>query len=43
MRKKKEEFLQQRNWKMAEIFRKRISRLKKQTRRAAEPILIKRA
>jgi hypothetical protein len=35
MRKKKEEFLQQRNWKMAEIFRKRISRLKKQTRRAA--------
>jgi hypothetical protein len=35
MRKKKEEFLQQKNWKMAEIFRKRISRLKKQTRRAA--------
>jgi hypothetical protein len=43
MRKKKEQVLQQRNWKMAEIFRKRISRLKKQTRRAAEPILIKRA
>lgn len=35
MRQKKEEALQQRNWKMAEILRKRISRLKKKTRRAA--------
>lgn len=35
LRLKREELLQQRNWKMAEIFRKRISRLKKMTRRAA--------
>jgi cysteinyl-tRNA synthetase len=34
-RTKKEEVLQQKNWKMAEILRKRISRLKKRTRRAA--------
>jgi hypothetical protein len=32
---KREEILQQKNWKMAEILRKRISRLKKMTRRAA--------
>jgi len=35
LRAKREELLQQRNWKMAEILRKRISRLKKKTRRAA--------
>ena len=35
LRAKKEELLQQRNWKMADILRKRISRLKKKTRRAA--------
>lgn len=35
LRSKREEFLQQRDWKMAEILRKRISRLKKMTRRAA--------
>ena len=35
LRKKREELLQQRDWKMSEIFRKRISRLKKMTRRAA--------
>jgi cysteinyl-tRNA synthetase len=35
LRAKREELLQQRNWKMAEILRKRISRLKKLTRRAA--------
>jgi hypothetical protein len=35
LRAKREELLQQRNWKMSEIFRKRISRLKKQTRRVA--------
>ena len=35
LRTKREELLQQRNWKMSEIFRKRISRLKKKTRRAA--------
>ena len=35
LRVKKEELLQQRNWKMAEILRRRISRLKKMTRRAA--------
>jgi cell division protein FtsX len=35
LRAKREEVLQQRNWKMAEILRKRISRLKKKTRRAA--------
>lgn len=35
LRVKREELLQQRNSKMAEIFRKRISRLKKKTRRAA--------
>ena len=35
LRAKREELLQQRNLKMAEILRKRISRLKKQTRRAA--------
>ncbi len=35
LRAKREELLQQRNLKMAEIFRKRISRLKKRTRRAA--------
>jgi cell division protein FtsX len=32
---KREELVQQRNWRMAEILRKRISRLKKMTRRAA--------
>jgi hypothetical protein len=35
LRLKKEEALQHRNWKMAEILRRRISRLKKKTRRAA--------
>jgi hypothetical protein len=35
MRVKREELLQQRNLKMAEILRRRISRLKKRTRRAA--------
>jgi len=35
LRAKREELLQQRNWKMSEILRKRISRLKKMTRRAA--------
>ena len=35
LRAKKEEFIQQKNWKMAEIFRKQIRRLKKKTRRAA--------
>ncbi len=35
LRAKREELLQQKDWKMAEIFRKRISRLKKKTRRAA--------
>ena len=35
LRVKREEFLQQRNLKMAEILRKRISRLKKKTRRVA--------
>ena len=35
MRAKREEILQQRNLKMAEILRKRIGRLKKKTRRAA--------
>jgi len=35
MRVKREELLQQRNLKMAEILRKRINRLKKKTRRAA--------
>jgi len=35
LRVKRGEFLQQRNLKMAEILRKRISRLKKRTRRAA--------
>jgi cell division protein FtsX len=35
LRAKRKELLQQRNWKMAEILRKRISRLKKLTRRAA--------
>jgi len=35
LRAKREEIIQQRNWKMAEILRKRISRLKKKTRRAA--------
>lgn len=35
LRAKREELLQQRNWKMAEILRKRISRLKKKTRRIA--------
>jgi len=35
LRAKREELLQQRNLKMAEILRKRISRLKKKTRRAA--------
>jgi hypothetical protein len=35
LRLKKEEALQQRNWKMAKILRRRISRLKKKTRRAA--------
>jgi hypothetical protein len=35
LRAKKEEALQQKNWKIAEILRRRISRLKKRTRRAA--------
>jgi cysteinyl-tRNA synthetase len=35
LRAKRDEILQQRNWKTAEILRKRISRLKKMTRRAA--------
>jgi excinuclease UvrABC helicase subunit UvrB len=35
LRTKREELFQQRNWKMAELLRKRISRLKKKTRRAA--------
>jgi aspartate oxidase len=35
LRAKREELLQQRNWRMAGILRKRISRLKKRTRRAA--------
>jgi len=35
LRTKREELFQQRNWKMAEILRKRISRLKKKTRKAA--------
>ena len=35
LRIRKEEALQQRDWKMAEILRKRISRLRKKTRRAA--------
>ncbi len=35
LRTKKEEALQQQNWKMAEILRKRISRYKKRTRRMA--------
>lgn len=35
LRAKKEEALQQKKWKMAEILRKRISRMKKKTRRAA--------
>jgi hypothetical protein len=35
LRAKREEILQQRKWKMAEILRRRISRLKKKTRRAA--------
>lgn len=35
LRVKREEILQQENWKMAGILRKRISRLKKMTRRAA--------
>lgn len=35
LRAKREELIQQRNWKMAEILRKRISRLKKKTRRVA--------
>jgi len=35
LRAKREELLQQRNLEMAEILRKRISRLKKKTRRAA--------
>ena len=35
LRAKREEILQQSNWKMAEILRKRISRFKKMTRRAA--------
>jgi hypothetical protein len=35
LRAKKEEALQQKNWKITEILRKRISRLKKKTRRAA--------
>ena len=34
MKAKKEEALQQQNWKMMEIYRRRISRLKKRTRRA---------
>lgn len=35
LRAKREELLQQKNLKMAEILRKRISRMKKKTRRAA--------
>ena len=35
LRAKREGLLKQKNWKMAEILRKRISRLKKKTRRAA--------
>ena len=35
LRTKREELVQHRNWKMAEVLRKRISRLKKKTRRAA--------
>jgi hypothetical protein len=35
LRAKREELLQKRGLKMAEILRKRISRLKKKTRRAA--------
>jgi MoxR-like ATPase len=35
LRVKREEILQQENWKMAKILRKRISRLKKMTRKAA--------
>jgi protein-arginine kinase activator protein McsA len=35
LRAKREELLQQRNWRTAGILRKRISRLKKRTRRAA--------
>ncbi len=35
LRVKREEILQQKNWKTAEILRKRINRLKKMTRRAA--------
>ncbi len=35
LRVKREEILQQENWRMAKILRKRISRLKKMTRRAA--------
>jgi len=35
LRAKRDEILQQRNFKMAEILRKRIGRLKKMTRRAA--------
>ncbi len=35
LRVKREEILQQENWKMAEILRKRITRFKKMTRRAA--------
>ena len=35
LRAKREEYLQTRNWRMAQIFRRRISRLKKKTRRAA--------
>jgi len=34
-RAKREEFLSQRNWRMAEILKKRIIRLKKKTRRVA--------
>ncbi len=35
LRAKREDSLQQKNWRMAEILRKKISRLKKKTRRAA--------
>jgi len=35
LRAKREELLEQKNWKMAQILRKRISRLKKKTRKAA--------
>ena len=35
LRAKREDLLQQRNWRMAEILRKQIGRLKKRTRRAA--------